>query len=81
MKKKNFKNVVFYCDPILGDYTIQELIYFLENQLERNKKLDNKLLEILTDKGFTLKQINDLLKIADNTFNLKIIIDMLNDEF
>ena len=81
MKKKNFKNVVFYYDPILGDYTIQELIYFLENQLDRNKKLDNKLLEILTDKGFTLKQINDLLKIADNTFNLKIIIDMLNDEF
>lgn len=81
MKKKNFKNVVFYYDPILGDYAIQELIYFLENQLERNKKLDNKLLEILTDKGFTLKQINDLLKIADNTFNLKIIIDMLNDEF
>lgn len=80
MKKKNFKNIVFYHNPILGDYTIQELIYFLENQLERNKKLDDKLLKILTDKGFTINQINNLLKIADNTFNLKFIIEMLNDE-
>ena len=79
MKKKNFKNTVFYYNPILGDYTIQELIYFLENQLERNKKLNDKLLEILTEKGFTIKQINNLLKVADNTYNLKFIIDMLND--
>ena len=59
--------------------TIQELIYFLENQLERNKKLNDKLSEILTEKGFTIKQINNLLKVADNTYNLKFIIDMLND--
>ena len=79
MKKKNFKNVVFYTDPILGDYTIQELIYFLENQLIRNKKFDKKIRESLTNNGFSNNQINDLLRIADNTFNLKIIIDMLND--
>ena len=80
MKVKNFKNVVFYTDHFLGKFTIQDLINFLENQLARNKQLDAKLLEILTNKGFTIKQINNLLKIADNTFNLKIIIDMLNDE-
>ena len=79
MKKKNFKNVVFYTDPILGDYTIQQLIYFLENQLIRNKKFDKKIRESLTNNGFSNNQINDLLRIADNTFNLKIIIDMLND--
>ena len=79
MKKNNFKKVVFYYDPLLGDYTIQDLIYFLENQLTRNKQLDDKLLEILTDKGFTIKQINNLLKIADTSYNLEFIIDMLND--
>ena len=79
MKKNNFKKVVFYYDPLLVDYTIQDLIYFLENQLIRNKQLDDKLFEILTDKGFTIKQINNLLKIADNSYNLKFIIDMLND--
>ena len=80
MKKKNFKNVVFYTHPILGDYTMQELINFLENQLIRNKQLDDKLLEILTDKGFTIKQIDNLLKIANNTHNLQFIINMLNDK-
>ena len=79
MKKNNFKKVVFYYDPLLGDYTIQDLIYFLENQLIRNKQLDDKLFEILTDKGFTIKQINNLLKIADTSYNLEFIIDMLND--
>ena len=79
MKKKNFKKIVFYSHPILGDYTMQELINFLENQLDRNKQFDDKLLEVLTNKGFTLAQINNLLKIADNSHNLKFIIDMLND--
>lgn len=79
MKKNNFKKVVFYYDPLLGDYTIQDLINFLENQLIRNKQLDDKLFEILTDKGFTIKQINNLLKIADTSYNLEFIIDMLND--
>ena len=79
MKKSNFKKVVFYYDPLLGDYTIQDLIYFLENQLIRNKQLDDKLFEILTDKGFTIKQINSLLKIADTSYNLEFIINMLND--
>ena len=58
---------------------MQELINFLENHLDRNKQFDDKLLEVLTDKGFTLAQINNLLKIADNSCNLKFIIDMLND--
>ena len=79
MKKNNFKKVVFYSHPILGDYTIQELINFLENQLIRNKQLDDKLFEILTDKGFTIKQINNLLRIADTSYNLEFIINMLND--
>ena len=79
MKKNNFKKVVFYYDPLVGDYTIQDLINFLENQLIRNKQLDDKLFEILTDKGFTIKQINNLLKIADTSYNLEFIIDMLND--
>ena len=79
MKKKNFIKIVFYSQPILGDYTMQELINFLENHLDRNKQFDDKLLEVLTDKGFTLAQINNLLKIADNSYNLKFIIDMLND--
>ena len=72
--------MIFYTHPILGDYTMQELINFLENQLIRNKQLDDKLLEILTDKGFTIKQIDNLLKIADTTYNLQFIINMLNDK-
>ena len=79
MKKKNFKNVVFYTSPILGDYTIQELIYFLQNQLIRSQKLDNVLLQILTDKGYDYKSIQNIIKIADTSYNLKFIIDMLND--
>ena len=35
---------------------MQELINFLENHLDRNKQFDDKLLEVLTDKGFTLAQ-------------------------
>ncbi len=77
---ENIKNIVFYKDPFLGDFTIQDLIYFLENQYIRSKKLDQELSSYLKTKGISNKKINQLLSIADNTSNLKFIIDMLNNQ-
>ena len=77
---ENTKNIVFYKDPFLGDFTIQDLIYFLENQYIRSKKLDQELSSYLKAKGISNKKINQLLSIADNTSNLKFIIDMLNNQ-
>ena len=78
--KKDFKHTIFYSDPILGDFSIQELIYFLENLLMKNKQLDNKLFEILTDNGFDCKSIQDILKIANTSYHLQFMIHMLNDD-
>lgn len=77
---ENIKNIVFYKDPFLGDFTIQDLIYFLENQYIRSRKLDQELSSYLKAKGISNKKINQLLSIADNTSNLKFIIDMLNNQ-
>ena len=77
---ENIKNIVFYKDPFLGNFTIQDLIYFLENQYIRSKKLDQGLSSYLKAKGISNKKINQLLSIADNTSNLKFIIDMLNNQ-
>lgn len=77
---ENIKNIVFYKDPFLGDFTIQDLIYFLENQYIKSKKLDQELSSYLKAKGISNKKINQLLSIADNTSNLKFIIDMLNNQ-
>ena len=77
---ENIKNIVFYKDPFLGDFTIQDLIYFLENQYIRSKKLDQELSSYLKAKGISNKKINQLLSIADNTYNLKFIVDIMNDE-
>ena len=77
---ENIKNIVFYKDPFLGNFTIQDLIYFLENQYIRSKKLDQELSSYLKTKGISNKKINQLLSIADNTSNLKFIIDMLNNQ-
>ena len=77
---ENIKNIVFYRDPFLGDFTIQDLIYFLENQYTRSKKLNQELSSFLKAKGISNKKINQLLSIADNTSNLKFIIDMLNNQ-
>ena len=77
---ENIKNIVFYKDPFLGDFTIQDLIYFLENQYIRSKKLDQELSSYLIAKGISNKKINQLLSIADNTSNLKFIIDMLTNQ-
>ena len=77
---ENIKNIVFYKDLFLGDFTIQDLIYFLENQYIRSKKLDQELSSYLKAKGISNKKINQLLSIADNTSNLKFIIDMLNNQ-
>ena len=77
---ENIKNIVFYKDPFLGDFTIQDLIYFLENQYIRSKKLDQELSSYLKAKGISNKKINQLLSTADNTSNLKFIIDMLNNQ-
>lgn len=77
---ENIKNIVFYKDPFLGNFTIQDLIYFLENQYIRSKKLDQELSSYLKAKGISNKKINQLLSIADNTSNLKFIIDMLNNQ-
>lgn len=77
---ENIKNIVFYKEPFLGDFTIQDLIYFLENQYIRSKKLDQELSSYLKAKGISNKKINQLLSIADNTYNLKFIVDIMNDE-
>ena len=77
---ENIKNIVFYKEPFLGDFTIQDLIYFLENQYIRSKKLDQELSSYLKAKGISNKKINQLLSIADNTSNLKFIVDIMNDE-
>ena len=77
---ENIKNTVFYRDPFLGDFTIQDLIYFLENQYTRSKKLDQELSSYLKAKGISNKKINQLLSIANNTYNLKFIVDIMNDE-
>lgn len=77
---ENIKDIIFYKDSILGDFTIQDLIYFLENQYIRSKKLDQELSSYLKAKGISNKKINQLLSIADNTSNLKFIIDMLNNQ-
>ena len=77
---EKIKNIVFYKDPFLGNFTIQDLIYFLENQYIRSKKLDQELSSYLKTKGISNKKINQLLSIADNTSNLKFIIDMLNNQ-
>ena len=77
---ENIKNIVFYKEPFLGDFTIQDLIYFLENQYIRSKKLDQELSSYLKTKGISNKKINQLLSIADNTYNLKFIVDIMNDE-
>ena len=80
MEVENIKNIVFYKEPFLGNFTIQDLIYFLENQYIRSKKLDQELSSYLKAKGISNKKINQLLSIADNTSNLKFIIDMLNNQ-
>ncbi len=77
---ENIKDIIFYKDSILGDFTIQDLIYFLENQYIRSKKLDQELSSYLKEKGISNKKINQLLSIADNTYNLKFIVDIMNDE-
>ena len=77
---ENIKDIIFYKDSILGDFTIQDLIYFLENQYIRSKKLDQELFSYLKAKGISNKKINQLLSIADNTYNLKFIVDIMNDE-
>ena len=46
----NTKDIVFYRDPILGTFTIQDLIYFLENQYIRSKRLDQELSNYLKEK-------------------------------
>lgn len=76
----NTKDIVFYRDPILGTFTIQDLIYFLENQYIRSKRLDQELSNYLKEKGISNKKIKQLLSIADNTYNLKFIVDIMNDE-
>ena len=75
---KNIKDIVFYKDPILGDYTIQDLIYFLENQYTKSNKFDMELSKLLKRKGISNSEIYQLLSIADHTYNLKYILDMLN---
>ena len=77
---ENIKNIVFYKEPFFFFFTIQDLIYFLENQYIRSKKLDQELSSYLKAKGISNKKINQLLSIADNTSNLKFIIDMLNNQ-
>ena len=75
---KNIKDIVFYKDPILGNYTIQDLIYFLENQYIKSKKFDMELSKFLKRKNISNTDIYRLLSIANHTYNLKFMLDILN---
>ena len=75
---KNIKDIVFYKDPILGNYTIRDLIYFLENQYIKSKKFDMELSKFLKRKNISNADIYRLLSIANHTYNLKFILDILN---
>ena len=76
---KNFKKVVFYTDPFLGNYTIQDLIFFLENLYIRNKTFDDEVTKLLKSKNISNHKINKLLNISNTSYNLNFIIKMLNN--
>ena len=76
---KNFKKVVFYTDPFLGNYTIQDLIFFLENLYIRNKTFDDEVTKLLKSKNISNYKINKLLNISNTSYNLNFIINMLNN--
>ena len=76
----SIKGIIFFEDPFLGNYTIQDLIYFLENQYIRSKKFDIELYKLLKRHGISNTRINQLLSVADNTYNLKLILKMLNNK-
>ena len=76
---KNFKKVVFYTDPFLGNYTVQDLIFFLENLYIRNKTFDDEVTKLLKSKNISNHKINKLLNISNTSYNLNFIIKMLNN--
>lgn len=72
-------NIIIYEDPIMGLFTLQDLIYFLESILKDNNENLDILNSILKNTELTEEDITSIIFKFDQSNNLKFIIDVLSN--
>lgn len=72
-------DTIIYFDPILGNLTIQDLIYYLDSLILDNTQNFNILESILKNNKLDDSDIASIINKFDMEYNIKFLRDMLSD--
>ena len=72
-------DTIIYFDPILGNLTIQDLIYYLDSLILDNTQNFNILESILINNKLDDSDIASIINKFDIEYNIKFLRDMLSD--
>lgn len=72
-------DTIIYFDPILGNITIQDLIYYLDSLILENTQNLNMLESILKNSKLDNSDIASIINKFDMKYKIKFLRDMLTD--
>ena len=72
-------DTIIYFDPILGNLTIQDLIYYLDSLILDNTQNFNILESILKNNKLDDSDIASIINKFDMEYKIKFLRDMLSD--
>lgn len=72
-------DTIIYFDPILGNLTIQDLIYYLDSLILNNTQNLNILESILKNNKLDDSDIASIINKFDMEYNIKFLRNMLSD--
>lgn len=72
-------DTIIYFDPILGNLTTQDLIYYLDSLILDNTQNHNILESILKNNKLDDSDIASIINKFDMEYNIKFLRDMLSD--
>lgn len=75
----NNENIIIYEDPLLGIFTLQDLINYLEKLIEENNQNLEILASLIQDTELDESDKTTILNKYDLEGGLKFILDLLSD--
>lgn len=79
MEYQDMKKRPIYYDNLLGPVTLEELVETLEYYVDKQKKFENIVYDILKNNGFDTKTLSSLFTLSTSK-SIELILKMIKDE-
>lgn len=79
MEYQDMKKKTIYYDSLLGPVTLEELVETLEYYVDKQKKFETIVFNILHKNGFNNKTLSSLFTLSTSK-SIELILKMIKDE-